>query len=50
MLVLKVKSFIDPENLVRFINEQIIERENILNITTGSPGHFIYYYVESNES
>ena len=46
MKVLKLKSFRDPENLVQFVNEEKIAKEDILNVTSGDPGHFIFYYGE----
>jgi hypothetical protein len=49
MKILKSKSFRDPENLVQFVNEEKIAKEDILNITTKDAGHSIFYYGEPNE-
>ena len=44
MKELKVKSFRFSEDLVKFVNEFNIPKENILIITRDTAGHFLFYY------
>jgi hypothetical protein len=48
MIVLKAEGFVQYENLVRFVNENNIKREDILSITTSERHHFtIFFYADS---
>jgi hypothetical protein len=44
MKVLKVKGFLNREDLVEFVNKSNIHREHILIITQGMGGPTLYYY------
>ena len=48
MIVLKSEVFINHERLTRFIQENNIKREDILNLTASNQGYAIFFYADDS--